>query len=160
VDFLPSDKSFYTYSGSLTTYPCTEGVTWIVFEQPMFVGPDDVKRIIASSACGAHTITKAQTHESQMYAWADNRPLQSLGTRTLTKYDASAPTSAPTTAKTDPISLAAIIIGCVGLVSAVAALGFVFSNMKKSEASKIHVDNKDTAAPSKAVIASVEKSEP
>lgn len=32
---LPSDRSYYTYSGSLTTPPCTEGVRWIVLEEPI-----------------------------------------------------------------------------------------------------------------------------
>ena len=39
VDSLfPANKSYYSYSGSLTTPPCTEGIIWVVFMQPIAVG--------------------------------------------------------------------------------------------------------------------------
>ena len=33
--FLPSDRSYFSYLGSLTTPPLLECVTWIIFKQPI-----------------------------------------------------------------------------------------------------------------------------
>jgi len=37
MDLLPAKQSFYTYTGSLTTPPCTEGVRWFVMTTPVVV---------------------------------------------------------------------------------------------------------------------------
>jgi carbonic anhydrase len=39
---LPSDRRYYTYMGSLTTPPCTEGVLWMVLKQPLQVASEQV----------------------------------------------------------------------------------------------------------------------
>ncbi|TFW28770.1 carbonic anhydrase [Massilia horti] len=36
---LPERREYYTYMGSLTTPPCTEGVLWLVMKQPMQASP-------------------------------------------------------------------------------------------------------------------------
>ncbi|CAG4912353.1 carbonic anhydrase [Paraburkholderia gardini] len=37
LDLLPANPGYYTYSGSLTTPPCSEGVTWIEFKEPVAI---------------------------------------------------------------------------------------------------------------------------
>jgi carbonic anhydrase len=39
---LPADRRYYTYMGSLTTPPCTEGVLWMVMQQPVPISPEQV----------------------------------------------------------------------------------------------------------------------
>ncbi|MDD2743606.1 MAG: carbonic anhydrase family protein, partial [Rhodocyclaceae bacterium] len=39
---LPASRDYYTYMGSLTTPPCTEGVLWLVMKQPVQVSADQV----------------------------------------------------------------------------------------------------------------------
>ncbi len=42
---LPDNKGYYHYIGSLTTPPCTEGVNWFVFKNPITVSLDQVKML-------------------------------------------------------------------------------------------------------------------
>jgi carbonic anhydrase len=39
---LPPDRSYFTYMGSLTTPPCSEGVLWMVMKQPVPVSPEQI----------------------------------------------------------------------------------------------------------------------
>jgi carbonic anhydrase len=44
---LPRDTSYYTYTGSLTAPPCTEGVTWFVLRTPMDISAGQVSEFAA-----------------------------------------------------------------------------------------------------------------
>ncbi|MGZ8293930.1 MAG: carbonic anhydrase [Telluria sp.] len=39
AELLPEKRDYFTYMGSLTTPPCTEGVLWMVMKQPMQASP-------------------------------------------------------------------------------------------------------------------------
>jgi carbonic anhydrase len=63
---LPADKTFYTYAGSLTTPPCSEGITWYVLKTPIELSPAQI---------AAFTKLEHLAHT--------NRPIQSLGARVV-----------------------------------------------------------------------------
>jgi carbonic anhydrase len=41
---LPPDRGYYTFSGSLTTPPCSENVTWFVLKHPATVSAEEIQR--------------------------------------------------------------------------------------------------------------------
>ena len=63
---LPADKTFFTYAGSLTTPPCTEGITWYVLKAPIEMSQAQIAAYMKLEHLG-HT----------------NRPIQSLGGRVV-----------------------------------------------------------------------------
>jgi carbonic anhydrase len=42
AQLLPSDGRYYTFMGSLTTPPCSEGVLWLVMQQPLQVSAQQI----------------------------------------------------------------------------------------------------------------------
>ena len=52
-DLMPSTQDYYVYSGSMTTPPCTEGVTWMISSMPLSVSAeqaDAFERLIGPNA--------------------------------------------------------------------------------------------------------------
>ena len=46
-EILPENTQHYTYSGSLTTPPCSEGVQWLVLTEPIKVSEESLKKFSA-----------------------------------------------------------------------------------------------------------------
>ncbi len=62
---LPKQFNFYRFSGSLTTPPCSEGVTWLVLDQPVNVSAEQI-----------HQFQSVVHHNN-------NRPIQPLNGRVI-----------------------------------------------------------------------------
>ncbi len=60
--FMPPDDLFYRYEGSLTTPPCSEGVQWAVFAEPLQASAEQIAALDAAMP-------------------ENNRPTQPLGSR-------------------------------------------------------------------------------
>jgi len=65
ADILPTDLSYYQFTGSLTTPPCTEGVEWYVLKNRI-------------------TVSAAQLAQFTVLMDGNHRPVQSLNGRTVT----------------------------------------------------------------------------
>ncbi len=64
LTLLPKQTTAYRYSGSLTTPPCTESVTWVIMTEPV-------------------TLPSAQLSHYKKLLNNNNRPLQKLNKRTI-----------------------------------------------------------------------------
>ena len=63
-EMIPANGSYFAYSGSLTTPPCTEGVHWLLASEALAIRLDDVEWLLSETGTNA-------------------RPLQPLGDRTV-----------------------------------------------------------------------------
>lgn len=63
-DLLPAMRGYYTFDGSLTTPPCSEGVTWFVLKDPSQVSSEEIA-----------TFAQRYAHNA--------RPLQPVNGRTI-----------------------------------------------------------------------------
>ena len=45
--FIPNLNNYFKYSGSLTTPPCSEGVTWVVLKNPITIEKSDLAALSA-----------------------------------------------------------------------------------------------------------------
>lgn len=43
-DLLPESADYYSFTGSLTTPPCTEGVKWMVLQNPVSIAPAQIAK--------------------------------------------------------------------------------------------------------------------
>ncbi|PZO40682.1 MAG: carbonate dehydratase [Pseudanabaena frigida] len=64
TDLLPKSKAYYSYEGSLTTPPCSEGVKWNLFVEPL-------------------TLSEAQIDAFEKMYQVDARPLQPINGRVV-----------------------------------------------------------------------------
>jgi carbonic anhydrase len=65
---LPSNQDYYRFNGSLTTPPCSEGVTWIVMKETMTASQAQINQFVGVLG---HT--------------ANNRPVQPINARPVLK---------------------------------------------------------------------------
>ena len=69
ADYIPDEKGYFGYAGSLTTPPCTEGVRWIVMQSVGSVSQEQVDGL------------------QRLTGGPNNRPVQKIGARNIVSAD-------------------------------------------------------------------------
>lgn len=67
ADLLPAVQTTFRYGGSLTTPPCTEGVSWLVMTTPVEISSEQIEAL------------------ASLFEEGNNRPVQPLNDRPLTE---------------------------------------------------------------------------
>lgn len=64
TNLLPSTREYYYYSGSLTTPPCSEGVSWVVLKKPVQVSSAQIRQF--KERMGQATNRPVQPHNARI----------------------------------------------------------------------------------------------
>lgn len=56
--FFPKSRDFFRYVGSLTTPPCSEGLLWTVFREPVEASPQQIRQFAALFGNNARPVQK------------------------------------------------------------------------------------------------------
>jgi carbonic anhydrase len=107
ADLLPADQSYYRFSGSFTTPPCTEGVKWFVLSAPV-------------------ELSEAQMADFEALYDSNYRPVQPMNARTFMTADevsvaSETPAALPDTGGTPfPLATMLILTGVASIAAGVA----------------------------------------
>jgi carbonic anhydrase len=67
ASLLPTNKSYYSYTGSLTTPPCSEGVNWIVLTEPITVSTAQIQEFHKFYALNARPIRSTNARKVELH---------------------------------------------------------------------------------------------
>lgn len=68
ADFLPDNTSYYSYAGSLTTPPCSEGVRWNVLAEPIELSEEQVAAFAALYPVNARPVQPTNGRVIELHA--------------------------------------------------------------------------------------------
>lgn len=114
--FLPGNSGRFIYSGSLTTPPCAQPVTFYIYESPVLISQSDLFILRKAAAALKSNVVSADGNT--------NRLTQPLNGRTITYVPASATDSAAATDDFNQWDTKNNAV--VGVVLSVISIGLIF----------------------------------
>jgi len=68
---MPTTKSYYSFMGSLTTPPCTQGLQWVVMDQPITVSPAQI--LLLRKAAGGSNARPVQPTNHRVVSYSTEK---------------------------------------------------------------------------------------
>lgn len=81
-NFLPANRSYWSYQGSLTTPPYFESVTWFVFKQPVKCSRQQIQKFR-----NLKSTVRRDDEDDEAHIKSNHRKAQPLNGRTIVNYD-------------------------------------------------------------------------
>ena len=75
TSLFPGDRKFYTYTGSLTTPPCSGNTLWVHYDSPVPISQDDADILRAAALKNDHSRLSVQGNNA--------RPIQPISDRVI-----------------------------------------------------------------------------
>lgn len=149
TDVLPDSEDYYMYSGSLTTPPCTEGVTWYIYTEPLAMGLDALERLRRDLS----PITSVVQGQLEYEPVGNHRPVQPLNDRAPLRYSGAINLGVAAATEAVQAMLTRAIVILALLVALIAFIFWIFVIRKGHCCGPIGGDGTSiTTAPASSII--------
>lgn len=127
-EILPADRTYYRYNGSLTTPPCSEGVTWLVMTTPIEISQDQLAAFQQIHSDNFRPVQPLNDRQFLLSADVMSAPAEMAGemeaemSETTPEAVTDAPATLPQSGGVTSPDLTSLLFGGAGLVILIGSL--------------------------------------
>lgn len=123
-EILPADRSYYRYDGSLTTPPCSEGVTWLVMTTPIEISQEQLATFQQIHSNNFRSVQPLNDRHFLLSAEMDSAPaeMEAEMTETAPAAATDAPATLPQSGGVTRPGSTGLWFGAVGLAMIIGSL--------------------------------------
>ncbi|MCB0210340.1 MAG: carbonic anhydrase family protein [Anaerolineae bacterium] len=117
-DILPADRTYYRFNGSLTTPPCSEGVTWLVMTNPIEISQEQLEAFQQIHSGNYRPVQPFNDRQFLVSADMDAAPaeMDAEMTEAAPETASETPAALPQTGGEKSPLLPSLLLGSAGLV--------------------------------------------